>query len=114
LFGLVSDRTSIRRDYPYQRPFLGRFTLPRTDGPGMSHGCNLWRQTIQDRNPRLRPHIEPGLGSGQTDEDWATALEAALTAMRRDDLQHGTTLLTWPAVSAEIAESVSAADGEES
>ena len=29
-------------------------------------------------------------GLTKTDEDWATALEATLTATRRDDLQHGT------------------------
>jgi hypothetical protein len=29
-------------------------------------------------------------GLTKTDKDWATALEAALTASRRDDLQHGT------------------------
>jgi hypothetical protein len=29
-------------------------------------------------------------GLTKTDEYWATALEAALTAMRRDDLKHGT------------------------
>jgi hypothetical protein len=31
-----------------------------------------------------------GLGFTKTDEDWAIALGAALVAMRRDDLQHGT------------------------
>jgi hypothetical protein len=30
-------------------------------------------------------------GLTKTDRDWATALEAALTAIRRDDLKHGTT-----------------------
>jgi hypothetical protein len=30
-------------------------------------------------------------GLTKTDHDWATALEAALTAIRRDDLKHGTT-----------------------
>jgi hypothetical protein len=29
-------------------------------------------------------------GLTKTDEDWATALEAALIATRRDDLKHGT------------------------
>jgi hypothetical protein len=29
-------------------------------------------------------------GLAQTDEEWATALEAALMATRRDDLKHGT------------------------
>jgi hypothetical protein len=29
-------------------------------------------------------------GLAKTDEEWATKLEAALTATRRDDLQHGT------------------------
>jgi hypothetical protein len=29
-------------------------------------------------------------GLAKTDRDWATELEAALTAMRRDDLKHGT------------------------
>jgi hypothetical protein len=29
-------------------------------------------------------------GLTKTDRDWATALEAALTAIRRDDLKHGT------------------------
>jgi hypothetical protein len=30
-------------------------------------------------------------GLTKTDQAWSTALEAALTAVRRDDLQHGTT-----------------------
>jgi hypothetical protein len=30
-------------------------------------------------------------GLARTDEEWSTALEAALTASRRDDLKHGTT-----------------------
>ena len=30
-------------------------------------------------------------GLTKTDEAWSTALEAALTATRRDDLKHGTT-----------------------
>jgi hypothetical protein len=30
-------------------------------------------------------------GLAKTDEEWAEKLEAALTATRRDDLQHGTT-----------------------
>jgi hypothetical protein len=29
-------------------------------------------------------------GLTQTNEEWATVLEAALTAARRDDLEHGT------------------------
>jgi len=29
-------------------------------------------------------------GLAKTDEEWSAALEAALTATRRDDLQHGT------------------------
>ena len=29
-------------------------------------------------------------GLTKTDDDWSAALEAALTATRRDDLQHGT------------------------
>ena len=29
-------------------------------------------------------------GLTKTDEEWSTALEAALTATRRDDLRHGT------------------------
>jgi hypothetical protein len=29
-------------------------------------------------------------GLTKTDKDWSAALEAALTATRRDDLQHGT------------------------
>ncbi len=29
-------------------------------------------------------------GLTRTDEEWATALDAALTAARRDDLEHGT------------------------
>ena len=29
-------------------------------------------------------------GLTKTDEEWSTALEAAITATRRDDLQHGT------------------------
>ena len=29
-------------------------------------------------------------GLTKTDEEWATALEAALTASRREDLEHGT------------------------
>jgi hypothetical protein len=29
-------------------------------------------------------------GLTKTDQEWATALEAALTAARRDDLDHGT------------------------
>jgi hypothetical protein len=29
-------------------------------------------------------------GLTKTDQEWATALEAALTAARRDDLEHGT------------------------
>jgi hypothetical protein len=31
-----------------------------------------------------------GLGASKTDEKWSEQLEAALTATRRDDLQHGT------------------------
>jgi hypothetical protein len=31
------------------------------------------------------------VGLAQTDEEWSTALEAALTATRRNDLKHGTT-----------------------
>ena len=30
-------------------------------------------------------------GLTKTDEEWSAALEAALTATRRDDLKHGTT-----------------------
>jgi hypothetical protein len=30
-------------------------------------------------------------GLARTDDEWSAALEAALTATRRDDLQHGTT-----------------------
>jgi hypothetical protein len=29
-------------------------------------------------------------GLAKTDQEWATVLEAALTAARRDDLEHGT------------------------
>jgi hypothetical protein len=29
-------------------------------------------------------------GLAKTDEEWSAALEVALTAMRRDDLKHGT------------------------
>jgi hypothetical protein len=46
-------------------------------------------------------------GLTKTDEDWATALEDALIAVRRDDLQHGTTPLTWRVASAESAASIS-------
>jgi hypothetical protein len=31
-----------------------------------------------------------GVGLAKTDEEWATKLEAALAATRRDDLKHGT------------------------
>jgi hypothetical protein len=31
-----------------------------------------------------------GSGLTKTDKEWSAALEAALTAMRRDDLEHGT------------------------
>jgi hypothetical protein len=30
------------------------------------------------------------VGLTKTDKEWSAALEAALTAMRRDDLEHGT------------------------
>ena len=40
------------------------------------------------RDLELTPNQVWGLA--QTDEEWAAALEGALTATRRDDLQHGT------------------------
>jgi hypothetical protein len=30
------------------------------------------------------------VGSGTTDQEWSEKLDAALTANRRDDLEHGT------------------------
>jgi hypothetical protein len=45
-----------------------------------------FRQAIRDFG--LTPNRVWGLT--KTDEQWSTALEAALTATRRDDLQHGT------------------------
>jgi hypothetical protein len=39
--------------------------------------------------PRPRPDAQPGLGLKKSDEEWSTAIEAALTATRRD-LKHGT------------------------
>src|SRR4029450_3164016 len=46
-----------------------------------------FRTTLRDLG--LAPNQVWGLA--RTDEDWAAALEAALTASRRDDLQHGST-----------------------
>jgi len=40
------------------------------------------------RNLRLTPNRVWGLT--KTDQEWSAALEAALTASRRDELQHGT------------------------
>ena len=39
-------------------------------------------------------------GLTKTDEEWSTALEAALTATRRDDLKQAPMLVMWPAASA--------------
>jgi hypothetical protein len=46
-----------------------------------------FRTTLQDLG--LTPNQVWGLA--RTDKEWSTALEAALTASRRDDLKHGTT-----------------------
>jgi hypothetical protein len=45
-----------------------------------------FRQVLDDLG--LTPNAVWGLI--RTDESWSTALDAALTASRRDDLQHGT------------------------
>ena len=46
-------------------------------------------------------------GLTRTDPAWATTLEAALTATRRDDLQHGTNAASSTAASAATAEPIS-------
>jgi hypothetical protein len=45
-----------------------------------------FRGTLRDLG--LTPNQVWGLA--KTDDDWSAALEATLTATRRDDLQHGT------------------------
>ena len=47
-------------------------------------------------------------GLAKTDQEWSEKLEAALTATRRNDLQHGTTPRTWRVASAASAGSISA------
>ncbi len=44
-----------------------------------------FRQVLRDS-----ANLKPGLGLTKTDPGWSAALEAALTAARRDDLEHGT------------------------
>jgi len=53
-------------------------------------GCDLRRQTIQDPIRDFGLTANQVWGLTKTDADWATAPEAALTAMRRDDLKHRT------------------------
>jgi hypothetical protein len=72
------------------------------DGPGPSSGYPLeLRQQLVDAlcsgQPFSRVLHNLGLTSNQvwgltrTDPEWSNKLEAALTATRRDDLEHGTT-----------------------
>jgi hypothetical protein len=50
------------------------------------HGGRPFRSVLRELD--LTPNQVWGLT--KTDKDWSTALEAALTATRRDDLEHGT------------------------
>jgi hypothetical protein len=50
------------------------------------YGGQPFRTVVRELN--LTPNQIWGLT--KTDEEWSTQLEAALTATRRDDLQHGT------------------------
>jgi hypothetical protein len=52
--------------------------------------CDPRRSTVQDDTPRSWTNTQPGVGLARTDAEWSAALEAALTASRRVDLQHGT------------------------
>jgi hypothetical protein len=54
---------------------------------GAIYAGEPFRTTL--RNLGLTPNQVWGLA--RTDEEWSAALEAALTASRRDDLQHGST-----------------------
>jgi hypothetical protein len=51
-------------------------------------------------------------GLTRTDEGWSAALEAALTASRRVDLQHGTMPRMWRGVFAANAAVIKGQDGE--
>ena len=46
----------------------------------------VFRSVVRDLN--LTPNQVWGMA--RVDQEWSTALEAALTATRRDDLKHGT------------------------
>lgn len=57
-------------------------------------GSSSWQPSMRanrfGRCSVIRPNLKPGLGLTKTDPGWSAALEAALTAARRDDLEHGT------------------------
>ena len=44
---------------------------------------------VPQRASLPEPDTEPGWGMARVDREWEAALEAALTATRRNDLQHG-------------------------
>jgi hypothetical protein len=48
---------------------------------------NPFREALRD----LGPTSNQVWGLTMTDEEWSTALDAALTTTRREDLKHGTT-----------------------
>ena len=62
-----------------------------------------FRSVLRDLN--LTPNQASGYG--QVDREWSAALEAALTATRRDDFKHGINAATWPDVTAKTAGSIS-------
>jgi hypothetical protein len=67
-----------------------------------------FRSVVRDLN--LTPNQIWGLT--KSDEGWSTALEAALTASRRVDLQHGTMPRMWRGVFAANAAVIKGQDGE--
>ena len=83
-------QSSARRRPAGSRTSPGADATPRRSAPAAPRR-DLQRPAVPDGAPRTRPDLQPGGGLTKTDQDWAVALETALTATRRDDIKHGTT-----------------------